>query len=100
MELYFEESASKLDKLSAALAPGAATDFSEVDALVHQFKGSSASFGARQMATLCVQLRDACATKDVGACERLVEQLRERFAELRGRLQRFLEQERQRKAGR
>ena len=35
-------------------------DYNEMDQIVHQFKGSSASFGARQMAALCVQLRDAC----------------------------------------
>ena len=29
----------------------------QIDALVHQFKGSSASFGAHTMAALCVQVR-------------------------------------------
>jgi len=44
VELYFEDSAGKVDKLEAKLA-APAPDFNEVDQLVHQFKGSSASFG-------------------------------------------------------
>lgn len=35
--------------------------FLQIDALVHQFKGSSASFGAHTMAALCVQVRGGAA---------------------------------------
>lgn len=56
VELYFEDSAGKLEKLDAKLA-APVPDFNEVDQLVHQFKGSSASFGAQGLATLCVQAR-------------------------------------------
>ena len=59
MELYFEDSASKIEKLAARLSEPL-VDFNEMDQIVHQFKGSSASFGARTMAAVCVQLRDAC----------------------------------------
>ncbi len=57
--MYFEDSASKLDKLDARLRENP-VDFNEIDLLVHQFKGSSASFGAHAMAKLCVQLREQC----------------------------------------
>lgn len=56
VELYFEDSAGKVEKLAAKLA-APAPDFNEVDQLVHQFKGSSASFGAQAIAALCVQAR-------------------------------------------
>ena len=55
MELYFQDSAAKLDKLAARLAESP-PDYADVDALVHQFKGSSASFGAQTIAQLCVQV--------------------------------------------
>lgn len=55
VELYFQDSAAKLDRLSAKLAE-APPDYSEVDALVHQFKGSSASFGAQTITQHCVQV--------------------------------------------
>jgi histidine-containing phosphotransfer protein len=68
-----------------------------VDALVHQFKGSSASFGAHTMALLCVQLRDACHAHNQPACQQLVQQLRESFVVLKARLEQFMALEAQRK---
>lgn len=53
--LYFDDSASKLQKLVAQLSV-ARPDFAEVDQTVHQLKGSSASFGARAIARSCVQV--------------------------------------------
>jgi len=55
VELYFEDSAGKLDKLEGKLA-ALSPDFNDIDQLVHQFKGSSASFGAQKLAALCVQV--------------------------------------------
>ena len=55
IELYFQDSAAKVDRLSAKLAEPS-PDYSEVDALVHQFKGSSASFGAQTITQHCVQV--------------------------------------------
>lgn len=69
----------------------------QVDALVHQFKGSSASFGAHTMAMLCVQLRDACHAHNQAACQQLVAQLRDSFAVLKARLEQFMALETQRK---
>jgi histidine-containing phosphotransfer protein len=96
VELYFEDSAGKLDKLDGKLQH-ATVDFNEIDQLVHQFKGSSASFGARAMAHICVQLREAGHAQDAQSCRLLLLQLRDAFVLLRGRLQQFLELEHQRK---
>ena len=97
VELYFEDSAVKIDTLAAKLVEPV-VNYSQVDALVHQFKGSSASFGAHTMATLCVQLRDACHANNQGLCQQLVVQLRDSFAVLKTRLGQFMQLEQQRKA--
>lgn len=52
VELYFVDSEQKLVKLEAKLAEPI-VDFDDVDQLVHQFKGSSASFGAQNIAAIC-----------------------------------------------
>lgn len=65
---------------------------------MHQFKGSSASFGAHTMASLCVQLRDACHAHNQAACVQLVAQLRDSFGLLKSRLEQFMQLEAQRKA--
>lgn len=44
--------------------------YHEVDQLVHQFKGSSASLGAALIAQLCTQLREHCQRRDGDACVR------------------------------
>jgi histidine-containing phosphotransfer protein len=97
VELYFEDSAAKIEKLQALLANEVA-DFVALDQLVHQFKGSSASFGAHSMASTCVQLRDACHAHQAAVCSELVVQLNESFLVLKSRLHRFLELEARRKA--
>jgi histidine-containing phosphotransfer protein len=97
VELYFEDSASKIEKL-AGLLSGASIDFTQVDQLVHQFKGSSASFGAHGMATACVQLRDACHAQQTATCQDLCSQLQNIFSALKSKLDLFLQLEQRRKA--
>ena len=96
VELYFEDSASKLDKLDGKLCE-AVPDFNEVDQLVHQFKGSSASFGAQAIAQLCVQLREACQAGDRAGCQNLLTQIKENFQLLKAKLEIFMQLETQRK---
>ena len=55
VSLYFEDSAGKLEKLRAKLSVSA-PDYGELDQIVHQLKGSSASFGASAIAQHCVQV--------------------------------------------
>jgi HPt (histidine-containing phosphotransfer) domain-containing protein len=87
VQLYFEDSGSKLDKLAAKLSGncGAANggnggiDYNDVDQLVHQFKGSSASFGAQSIAAACVRLREACLAHDPGTCLALLQHIQQQF---------------------
>ena len=96
VELYFEDSGTKIDKL-AALLSSSIVDFAQVDQLVHQFKGSSASFGAHSMAGACVQLRDACHAHQTATCQQLCSQLQSIFTGLKQRLELFLQLEGRRK---
>lgn len=78
VDLYFEDSGSKVEKIGARLA-SPPVDFNEIDQLVHQFKGSSASFGARRMADLCIHMREACQSQDAATCQMLLHQVAEQF---------------------
>ena len=88
-----------LDPLSPPSLPPAPPPpiYAQMDSLVHQFKGSSASFGARTMTGLCLQLRDACHAQDLARIQPLVAQLRDSFVRVRGCLDQFMVLERQRK---
>jgi histidine-containing phosphotransfer peotein len=68
VDLYFVDSEQKLIKLEAKLAEPV-VDFNDVDQLVHQFKGSSASFGAQTIAAICYSV---ILSIDVQSCDSLV----------------------------
>lgn len=74
-ELYFDDAVPKIQRVGQLLSE-AAPDFGELDAVVHQFKGSSASLGAGGMAKLCIRMRELCQQRDVPGCQALVMQVR------------------------
>lgn len=88
-DLYFQDSAGKIDQLKA-MVNAEPVDFVAIDALVHQFKGSSASFGASKMVLNCIHLREACQNQSVERCRLLHEQLKAAFEEVKQVLTRFL----------
>jgi histidine-containing phosphotransfer protein len=79
--LYFEDASKKLRQLREMLRQPA-VDRVALDGLVHQFKGSSASFGAAEMTRLCVSLREDGKNNDVAACMAQLERMEEAFARL------------------
>lgn len=92
VQLYFDDSVSKIEKIQSMLTT-AAPDFNELDQLVHQFKGSSASLGAQMIAQLCVRLREMCQHQNAGGCQQLVFQIREAFSLLKQKLEVFIQME-------
>jgi histidine-containing phosphotransfer protein len=50
-------------------------DYVAVDQVVHQLKGSSASFGARNITDACLKLRHAVQDKQGDTARQLVQQL-------------------------
>jgi len=76
---------------------GGECDFAALDAVAHQFKGSSASLGAQQVARACVPLRDACVARDLAAARRGAQELRAALAAARARLEAVAALEQRRK---
>jgi len=88
ISLYLEDSGSKLDRLAGCLGTPA-PNFNEFDQIVHQFKGSSASFGAATMSGICVKMREAGHAQDAAACRSLLQELQASLAALQSRLEQF-----------
>jgi histidine-containing phosphotransfer protein len=74
--LFFEDSTGKLDKMQGIVS-SSALNFNDLDALVHQFKGSSASLGAHTIAQLCVRMREACQARNQPACQELLADIKQ-----------------------
>lgn len=96
VQLYFEDSARKIDKIEQMLSTPS-PDFEELDQLVHQFKGSSASLGAQMLAQLCIQLRACCQVYNVQGCVTLAHQIRQAYDLLHNKLELYMQLETQRK---
>lgn len=73
-ELYFDDAVPKIQRVGQLLSDPS-PDFQELDAVVHQFKGSSASLGAGGMAKLCIRMREVAQQRDVPGCQALVMQV-------------------------
>ncbi|KAL6747471.1 histidine-aspartic acid phosphotransferase 1 [Haematococcus lacustris] len=98
VQLYVEDSSAKIDKIAAMLTTVAEPDFNELDQLVHQFKGSSASLGAQTIAFLCVKLRERCQSCCRSGCVLLLSQIQQAFEVLKERLSVFIQLEAQLKS--
>lgn len=96
VQLYFEDSQVKIEKVYQLLSQPV-PDYDELDQIVHQFKGSSASLGASYIAQLCIKLRESCQQQNAAACQQLVQQIQEAFLQLKGKLETYLQLEQQRK---
>uniref|UniRef100_A0A7S3QPF2 Histidine-containing phosphotransfer protein n=1 Tax=Dunaliella tertiolecta TaxID=3047 RepID=A0A7S3QPF2_DUNTE len=92
IQLYFEDSATKIESIHRMLqAPE--PDFQELDQLVHQFKGSSASLGARAITELCVQLRAHCQQRNKQGCEACMAHMGHAYEVLKAKLQALMADE-------
>jgi len=89
---YTQDSASKIENIRRMLAaaPPHEPDYAELDQLVHQFKGSSASLGAKALTHLCVQLRSACGEHNRQGCALIAQQMEEAYQVLRVKLQELM----------
>lgn len=65
--LYHSDAVGKISTIQLMLKEQE-VDFHHLDAIVHQFKGSSASFGASEMTKTCMEFRDACQSNDAERC--------------------------------
>jgi histidine-containing phosphotransfer peotein len=97
VELFFQDSVTKIERMGL-LVQSHSPDYNELDQLVHQFKGSSASLGAQQISKLCVHLRESCQQRNHQGCEHLVLQIREAFVVLKQRLDMFMQLDSRRKS--
>lgn len=96
VQLYYEDSAAKIDRMCSMLVVDP-PNYAELDALVHQFKGSSASLGAAAIAQLCIRLREGCQVHDRQSCIELANALRSAYVLLKSKLDLFLGLESQKK---
>ncbi|KAF4382771.1 hypothetical protein G4B88_021554 [Cannabis sativa] len=70
-------------------------DFKQVDANVHQLKGSSASIGAMRLKNVCVNFRNYCEAQNVEGCLRCLQHVQQECSVLKSKLEKLFMLEQQ-----
>nr|KJB56829.1 hypothetical protein B456_009G137400 [Gossypium raimondii] len=70
-------------------------DFSKLDGLMHQFKGSSSSIGAKKVKAESTLFREYCKSGNAEGCMRTFQQLKKEYATLRKKLETYFQLARQ-----
>ncbi|XP_062144124.1 histidine-containing phosphotransfer protein 1-like isoform X2 [Alnus glutinosa] len=86
VSIFFEDSEKLLNNMARALEQKI-VDFKQVDAHVHQFKGSSASIGAMRVKNVCIEFRNYCEAQNVEECFRCIQKLQYEYALLKNQLE-------------
>ncbi|KAI4301313.1 hypothetical protein L6164_034603 [Bauhinia variegata] len=84
--MYFDDSENLLNNMARVLEQNP-VDFKQVDAHVHQYKGSSASIGAARVKNLCAPFRTYCEAQNLEGCVRCLQQLQHEYSLLKNNLQ-------------
>ncbi|KAM0062716.1 putative signal transduction histidine kinase, phosphotransfer (Hpt) domain, HPT domain superfamily [Helianthus debilis subsp. tardiflorus] len=94
VSLFFEDSEKLLNSLATALQQES-IDYKQVDAHVHQFKGSSSSIGAQRVKNVCVVFRNYCDEKNLDGCLVCLEQAKNEYLLVRNKLEALFNLEQQ-----
>ncbi|KAJ1435724.1 Signal transduction histidine kinase, phosphotransfer [Sesbania bispinosa] len=84
--MFFGDSENLLNNMARALEQ-VPVDFKQVDAHVHQYKGSSASVGAARVKNVCATFRNFCEAQNLEGCVRCLQQLQQEYTLLKNNLQ-------------
>ncbi|PSR86276.1 Histidine-containing phosphotransfer protein [Actinidia chinensis var. chinensis] len=94
VSLFFEDSENLLNNLANALQQQI-VDYKQVDAHVHQFKGSSSSIGAQRVKNVCAAFRNLCEGKNLDGCIRCLQQLKLEYSLVKSKLETLFRLEQQ-----
>ncbi|KAK4756488.1 hypothetical protein SAY87_006615 [Trapa incisa] len=85
VSLFFQDSERLIGNMGTALGKKS-VDYKQVDADVHQLKGSSSSIGAVRIKNVCVFFRNLCEAKNLEGCYRCLHEVTQECVVLKNKL--------------
>ncbi|KAL2338027.1 hypothetical protein Fmac_012473 [Flemingia macrophylla] len=92
--LHYRDSSRLISSIEQALKERN-LDFNKLDTLMHQFKGSSSSIGAKKVKAECNLFREYCREGNAEGCTRSFQQLKKEHGALRKKLEAYFQLARQ-----
>ncbi|XP_020228933.1 histidine-containing phosphotransfer protein 4 [Cajanus cajan] len=92
--LYYRDSSRLISNLDQTLERNP-LDFNKLDTIMHQFKGSSSSIGAKKVKAECTLFREYCRAGNAEGCRRSFQQMKKEYAALRKKLETYFQLARQ-----
>ncbi|GAA0172147.1 hypothetical protein LIER_26030 [Lithospermum erythrorhizon] len=86
VSLFFDDSEKLINNLATALHQQV-VDYKQVDAHVHQFKGSSSSIGANKVKNACVDFRSSCDLKNIEGCLACLQNVKREYYLVKSKLE-------------
>ncbi|KAJ1388738.1 Signal transduction histidine kinase, phosphotransfer [Sesbania bispinosa] len=93
--LYYRDSSRLITNIEQAFNERNPLDFNKLDTLMHQFKGSSSSIGAKKVKAECNLFSEYCRTGNAEGCIKSFQQLKKEYAALRKKLEAYFQMARQ-----
>ncbi|XP_061359152.1 histidine-containing phosphotransfer protein 4 [Gastrolobium bilobum] len=92
--LYYRDSSRLISNMEQTLERNP-LDFNKLDTIMHQFKGSSSSIGAKKVKAECTLFREYCRTGNAEGCRKSFQQMKKEYAALRKKLETYFQLARQ-----
>ncbi|CAL5199949.1 unnamed protein product [Lathyrus oleraceus] len=92
--LYYRDSSRLISNLEQTLERNP-LDFNKLDTIMHQFKGSSSSIGAKKVKAESSQIREYCRTGNAEGCRKSYQQMKKEYVALRKKLENYFQLARQ-----
>ncbi|XP_010325073.1 histidine-containing phosphotransfer protein 4-like [Solanum lycopersicum] len=90
VNLFFTDSIRLIGSVDIALA-NEPYDFGRLDDLMHQFKGSSSSIGAKRVKRECSQFQEYCNERNIDGCKRAFQGVKQEYATLKTKLDAYFQ---------
>ncbi|KAK4730123.1 hypothetical protein R3W88_023111 [Solanum pinnatisectum] len=90
VNLFFTDSVRLIRNVDLALA-NEPYNFGRLDDLMHQFKGSSSSIGAKRVKRECSQFQQYCNERNIDGCKRAFQGVKQEYATLKTKLDAYFQ---------